>query len=69
MCKHVAAVLYGIGARFDEDPVLFFTLRGINVELLLKKSVEAKMKSMLKNADQKTGRVMADADVGKLFGV
>ncbi|TFG38070.1 MAG: hypothetical protein E4H46_00495, partial [Desulfobacterales bacterium] len=24
MCKHVAAALYGIGARFDEDPSLFF---------------------------------------------
>ena len=28
MCKHVAAVLYGIGNRFDKDPLLFFTLRG-----------------------------------------
>lgn len=27
MCKHVAAVLYGIGARFDEDPKLLFLLR------------------------------------------
>jgi uncharacterized Zn finger protein len=27
MCKHVAAVLYGIGARLDEEPALFFTLR------------------------------------------
>lgn len=69
MCKHVAAVLYGIGTRFDEDPVLFFTLRGIDVEQLLKKSVEEKMKSMLKNADRKTGRVMEDVDVGQLFGV
>lgn len=69
MCKHVAAVLYGIGTRFDEDPVLFFTLRGIDVEKLLKKSVEEKMKSMLKNSDKKTGRVLEDVDVGKLFGV
>lgn len=69
MCKHVAAVLYGIGARFDEDPVLFFKLRGIDVEQLLKKSVEMKMKSMLKNADTKTGRVLEDVDVGQLFGV
>ena len=26
MCKHVAAVLYGIGARLDQDPGLFFRL-------------------------------------------
>lgn len=30
LCKHLAAVLYGIGARLDEDPKLFFTLRGID---------------------------------------
>ena len=29
MCKHIAATLYGIGARLDEDPTLFFTLRGV----------------------------------------
>jgi len=27
LCKHVAAVLYGIGARLDQDPTLFFALR------------------------------------------
>ena len=27
MCKHVAAVLYGVGARLDEKPELFFTLQ------------------------------------------
>ena len=28
MCKHVAAVLYGVGARLDEQPQLLFVLRG-----------------------------------------
>jgi len=68
MCKHIAAVLYGIGARLDDDPSLFFKLRGIDVEALIKKSVEEKMKSMLENADQKTSRVIDDADIGDLFG-
>jgi uncharacterized Zn finger protein len=27
MCKHVAAVLYGVGARLDRQPELLFTLR------------------------------------------
>lgn len=35
MCKHVAAVLYGVGARLDEKPALFFTLRGVDMEELL----------------------------------
>jgi len=30
MCKHVAAALYGVGARLDHDPDLLFTLRGVD---------------------------------------
>ncbi|MEI8188262.1 MAG: SWIM zinc finger family protein [candidate division NC10 bacterium] len=30
MCKHVAAVLYGVGARLDHAPELLFTLRGVD---------------------------------------
>ncbi len=28
LCKHLAAVLYGVGARFDTEPSLLFLLRG-----------------------------------------
>lgn len=35
MCKHVAAVLYGVGARLDADPAQLFTLRGVNFEELM----------------------------------
>lgn len=30
ICKHVAAVVYGIGARLDHQPELLFTLRGVD---------------------------------------
>jgi uncharacterized Zn finger protein len=30
MCKHVAAVLYGVGARLDEQPQLLFRLRAVD---------------------------------------
>ena len=30
MCKHVAAALYGVGARLDEKPQLLFALRGVD---------------------------------------
>ncbi len=30
MCKHVAAVLYGVGARLDHSPEMLFLLRGVN---------------------------------------
>src|SRR5947208_8970838 len=35
MCKHVAAALYGVGARLDEKPQLLFALRGVDESELL----------------------------------
>lgn len=35
MCKHVAAVLYGVGHRLDEEPQLLFLLRGVDPEELI----------------------------------
>ncbi|MDR3165715.1 MAG: SWIM zinc finger family protein [Synergistaceae bacterium] len=69
MCKHVAAALYGAGTRLDRDPPLFFTLRRVDFSSLLKKSIDEKMNSMLKNAGKKTSRVIDDADVTDLFGL
>lgn len=69
MCKHIAAVLYGIGARLDEDPILFFKLRDIDFQELLKKSMEEKMQNMLKNADKKSERIIDDTGVFDLFGI
>ena len=69
MCKHIAAALYGVGARLDEDPILFFKLRSIDFQELLKKSMEEKMQNMLKNADKKSKRMIDDTDVFDLFGV
>lgn len=68
MCKHVAAALYGIGVRFDEDPTLFFKLRNIPFEQLLKKSVERKSREMLMNAQNMTDRVLNEADAQAIFG-
>jgi uncharacterized Zn finger protein len=68
MCKHVAAVLYGIGARFDDDPLLFFKLRGIPHEDLLRESVDSNMRALLKNANNKTSRVLEGIDLNSVFG-
>ncbi len=35
MCKHIAAVLYGIGARLDHSPQLLFTLRKVQLADLI----------------------------------
>jgi len=41
MCKHVAAVLYGVGARLDQSPELLFTLRTVNHEELITQAATA----------------------------
>lgn len=69
MCKHVAAVLYGIGARLDSDPLLFFELRDLDVKELLKKSMEKKLDNMLKNAENKSEREISPEDVFDIFGI
>ena len=69
MCKHVAAVLYGIGTRLDEDPGLFFVLRKVKRDDLITEAVRDKSESLLKQAKKKTSRVIEDADLGEVFGI
>ena len=69
MCKHVAAVLYGVGARLDVNPMLFFELRGLDGQALVRKSMEQKLESMLKNAGRKSSREIADEDISDIFGL
>jgi len=58
-----------VGARLDADPLLFFALRGIDPTELIKKTVDEKMKTLLANAEKKSGRVIDEKDVGRIFGV
>lgn len=69
MCKHVAAVLYGIGAKFDENPMLFFELRGIDVDKFIGVALENKVEHMLTNADCVSERVIQGGDWEALFGL
>lgn len=69
MCKHVAATLYAIGARLDDDPMLFFELRDLDVNALIQKTVEEKLDSMLKNAGKKTSRSIPENKISDLFGL
>jgi uncharacterized Zn finger protein len=66
MCKHVAAALYGIGARLDEQPQLLFVLRGVNdTELLAGAGQDL---SLTKTASL-PAQVLDESDVGALFGL
>ena len=61
-CKHVAAVLYGIGARLDEQPELFFTLRGINPDSIVSTEVVDTLTDGAANE-------LENADLGDVFGI
>lgn len=69
MCKHVAAALYGIGARFDANPLLFFELRGIDVGHFLDVTIENRVESMLANVDTPSERIIRTDNWEELFGV
>lgn len=69
MCKHVAAVMYGIGARVDENPFFFFQLRGIDVDRFIDITLENKVEAMLEHALEPSDRIIDDADAWKIFGL
>jgi uncharacterized Zn finger protein len=66
MCKHVAAALYGVGARLDSDPDVLFTLRGVNREELIS---TAGADLDLTRAPVIAGRVLQETDMAALFGI
>ena len=69
MCKHVAAVLYGIGRRFDDDPMLFFKLRKINIRELIKNSISEKISGLMSKSKQHSERIIEDSEIDMLFGL
>ena len=69
MCKHVAAALYGVGARLDEDPMLFFTLRGIETGRFVDVAIANRIEQMLANADRPSNRILSNPGWEDLFGV
>jgi len=66
MCKHVAAALYGVGARLDHNPQLLFVLRGVDEGDLLAGSGEG---MSLSKAAPSAANVLDDSDVAALFGL
>jgi len=69
MCKHVAAVLFGIGSRLDDDPMLFFKLRGIDGNDLVAQAVKDNTNQLLEKAKKKSNRVLDNIDVSDVFGI
>ncbi len=65
MCKHVAATLYGVGARLDHQPELLFTLRGVDPAEL----VEAAVDQPTGASKARKSRVLATDELSSVFGV
>ena len=65
MCKHVAAVFYGIGARLDEQPELLFLLRQVNEKELIAKAAALPVPAPGKAARN----VLVNDDLSALFGL
>ena len=65
MCKHVAAVLYGVGARLDRAPEMLFALRGVDPAEMLADAV-GQAPTRRKTA---RGRLLAADDLSSVFGV
>jgi len=66
MCKHVAAVLYGVGARLDEKPELLFLLRGVDHEDLI--SAEVGVATAAAGTKGSRRRIADDA-LADVFGI
>ena len=66
MCKHVAAVLYGVGARLDEKPELLFNLRSVNHEELITQAASVTELSAKATAGEPE---LAEGDLSSVFGI
>jgi uncharacterized Zn finger protein len=66
MCKHIAAVLYGVGARLDESPELLFRLRAVDETELLSDLGSALLDTRTK---RDTAQTLVDDDLAALFGL
>lgn len=69
MCKHVAATLYGIGARLDHTPDLFFLLRKIEIGDLISETMRDKTEELLTLAQKKSRRILEVQDLSSVFGI
>jgi uncharacterized Zn finger protein len=64
MCKHVAAVLYGVGARLDHQPDLLFVLRKVDHLELIEEAVPTATKK------SSTGKkTLVQSEVADVFGI
>jgi uncharacterized Zn finger protein len=69
MCKHVAATLYGIGTRLDDDAGLFFKLRKVKIDDLIQQTLKDQSYKLLEKAEQMSSGKIAESDLSGMFGI
>ena len=71
LCKHIAAVMYGIGNRLDSDPGLIFSLRGIDLDLFSRRIINREAVRLWERLFLPYGsdRIIPEDEVSRLFGV
>ncbi|WPJ97434.1 hypothetical protein SH580_06885 [Coraliomargarita algicola] len=67
MCKHVAAVLYGVGARLDDCPELLFKLRGVDQSELI--HLDSAQSGIARGSRRSRRRTLSDDAVSDVFGL
>lgn len=66
MCKHVAAALYGVGARLDQSPELLFRLRGVDHLELVGQAV---VKAVVARTPSRPERRVDKDRLEEIFGI
>ena len=65
MCKHIAAVLYGVGARLDTNPELLFALRSVDhLELIAQAG-----KNVATANTEVPGKILVADELSEMFGI
>lgn len=68
LCKHLAAVLYGVGARLDARPELLFTLRGVDPSELIAERA-ASVIPEAQSGTRSARRVLSGSGLSDIFGI
>ena len=66
MCKHIAATLYGIGARLDAEPELLFGLRKVDAKELIARAGGSDDRP---RAAPRSSRILDSSTLADVFGI
>jgi uncharacterized Zn finger protein len=66
VCKHIAATIYGVGSRLDQQPELLFTLRSVDHLELVKSAAQTTDLTQALGIDSGG---FTDSELGSMFGI